>query len=121
MAGLSMRAWIQFEVFLLVPILLLNLFVCWQTADYAHETFIARQTPASHGKVYLDTCDGRPTSVQGDANSGCLADYPGEFARNVIYGGSLFLFVMGNLIYLIFRLLRFKRGAAPTSPREDIA
>jgi len=111
-----MRVWITFEVVLIAILSALNLCVVWTTSGYAEETAIARQTPAPEGTTYLDTCDGRPTRELGSPGGSCLADYPGEFARGVFFGASLFLFAVMNILYGAWRALRARTRPDPRSP-----
>ena len=69
----------------------------WATSGYPERVERARQSPPPQGMAYLDTCDGRPTERLGSAavDEGCLADYPGEFARALTLGGSAVLLVAG--------------------------
>ena len=69
----------------------------WATSGYPERVERVRQDAPPAGMAYLDTCDGRPTERLGSAagDAGCLADYPGEFARALTLGGSAVLLVAG--------------------------
>ena len=92
----------------------MNGFAFWATDGYAEQVETARQTPPPDGEIYLDSCDGRPTDRVGTPDSGCLADYPGEFSQGVILGLSVTLFLVVNLTYLT--LLTWRSGRRRREP-----
>ena len=100
-----MKPWVKFEVIALAFCLAINGFIYWATVDYPQKAAIARQTPAPEGYRYLDACDGRPTDLlskrRSDAQGGCLADYPGDFARSITLAWSVSLFFLAQLFLLL--------------------
>ncbi len=99
-------SWIKFQVFVIGPLLALNLLCAWAVDDYRGGTEAVRMTPLPAGSVYLDTCDGRPTQSVGAVGDGCLADYPGEQGQVIVLGFSLVGVVLANLGYGVLSAVR---------------
>ena len=108
-----MRRWIRFEGLVLLPCIAVTGLSSWVVLGYPERVEMARRSPPPEGGRYLDTCDGRPTSLVGGADSRCLADYPGEFGRNVLSVLSAAFFLLSNLAYW---LLRRRDGGSAMEP-----
>lgn len=113
------RSWVTFQVFLIVPLLALNLLCWWAVNDYPQRTASVRMTPPPPGSVYLDACDGRPTQLIGAPDAACVVDYPGEFGQLLVLLGSAVMFLIANCVYGV-RWEMARRGA-PHAPRETRA
>ena len=58
--------------------------VLWSTAEYPVETEFAGSQATVEGIRLLDTCDRRPTDqLRTQDSTACLADYLGDFVRNM--------------------------------------
>ena len=117
-----MSRWGKFEVLLIASCLAINGFMYMATAGHPERAATARKTPAPEGYRYLNSCDGRPTDrlakIDAGKASGCLADYPGEFARGVALGFSVIFFLLAHCVFWAWGRRKKNERASPP-PEEE--
>ncbi|MGI0117844.1 hypothetical protein [Zooshikella sp. RANM57] len=93
------RKLILAEMILFIILLILNIYLHYLPISHFTET---PHHPPPKGEVYVPYCiNGEQSLVTTNKTDdpGCLADHPGEFAKIIVFIGSLFLLVIFPILF----------------------